>query len=155
VRTRVLRGGSFINNTNNTRAAYRNNNNPNNRNNNRGFRVSRLNFAPSRIPSVLQWCAQKLKCQLFPSRQADEYKIESPVLVVGTRFCVSAANVLVVLIFLQLSLCSRCPLWFNCTLLYSLRMAREILIRASCNAGYTPANSAAPIATANACAISP
>jgi hypothetical protein len=36
---RVLRGGSWINNQDNTRAAYRNNNNPDKRNNNIGFRV--------------------------------------------------------------------------------------------------------------------
>ncbi|MBI3891481.1 MAG: SUMF1/EgtB/PvdO family nonheme iron enzyme [Candidatus Wallbacteria bacterium] len=38
---RVLRGGSWNNNTDNLRSAYRNNNNPTNRNNNIGFRVSR------------------------------------------------------------------------------------------------------------------
>lgn len=36
---RVLRGGSFINNSRNARCAYRNRNNPDNRNNNVGFRV--------------------------------------------------------------------------------------------------------------------
>jgi hypothetical protein len=39
-RPRVLRGGSWNNNSRNARCAYRNNNNnPNNRNNNIGFRV--------------------------------------------------------------------------------------------------------------------
>ncbi|MBA3823198.1 MAG: SUMF1/EgtB/PvdO family nonheme iron enzyme [Ktedonobacterales bacterium] len=38
---RVLRGGSWNNNPQNSRAAYRNNNNRNNWNNNRGFRVVR------------------------------------------------------------------------------------------------------------------
>jgi hypothetical protein len=37
---RVLRGGSWNNNTNNLRAANRNNNTPDNRNNNIGFRVA-------------------------------------------------------------------------------------------------------------------
>ncbi len=36
---RVLRGGSWNNETRNARAAIRNNNNPDNRNNNIGFRV--------------------------------------------------------------------------------------------------------------------
>ncbi len=38
---RVLRGGSWNNNTTNLRAAYRNNNNPTNRNNNNGFRCAK------------------------------------------------------------------------------------------------------------------
>ena len=38
---RVLRGGSWNNNTNNLRVANRNNNNPDNQNNNIGFRCSR------------------------------------------------------------------------------------------------------------------
>jgi len=37
--TRVLRGGSFINNRRNARCAYRNRNHPNNWNDNNGFRV--------------------------------------------------------------------------------------------------------------------
>jgi len=37
---RVLRGGSFNNNTNNLRGANRNRNNPNNENNNIGFRCA-------------------------------------------------------------------------------------------------------------------
>jgi len=37
--TRVVRGGSWINNQRNVRCAYRNRNNPDNRNNNQGFRV--------------------------------------------------------------------------------------------------------------------
>ncbi|MFK8015915.1 MAG: SUMF1/EgtB/PvdO family nonheme iron enzyme [Gammaproteobacteria bacterium] len=35
----MLRGGSFINHSDNLRAAYRNNNDPRNRNQNVGFRV--------------------------------------------------------------------------------------------------------------------
>ncbi|MCX5640481.1 MAG: SUMF1/EgtB/PvdO family nonheme iron enzyme [Planctomycetota bacterium] len=37
---RVLRGGSWNNNTNNVRSSYRNNNTPDNTNNNIGFRVA-------------------------------------------------------------------------------------------------------------------
>lgn len=37
-RIRVLRGGSYNNNSNNCRVANRNNNNPDNSNNNNGFR---------------------------------------------------------------------------------------------------------------------
>ncbi|MCP4543640.1 MAG: SUMF1/EgtB/PvdO family nonheme iron enzyme [Chloroflexi bacterium] len=37
--SRVLRGGSFLNNNRNVRCAYRNNRNPNDRNNNIGFRL--------------------------------------------------------------------------------------------------------------------
>jgi len=40
-RNRVLRGGSWNNNTNNLRVANRNNNNPTNQNNNNGFRCVR------------------------------------------------------------------------------------------------------------------
>jgi formylglycine-generating enzyme required for sulfatase activity len=40
--TRVLRGGSWNNNTQNLRAANRNNNAPDNRNNKIGFRVCRV-----------------------------------------------------------------------------------------------------------------
>ncbi|MFN9755808.1 MAG: SUMF1/EgtB/PvdO family nonheme iron enzyme, partial [Planctomycetota bacterium] len=36
---RVIRGGSWNNNSNNCRSANRNNNNPSNTNNNNGFRV--------------------------------------------------------------------------------------------------------------------
>lgn len=39
--TRVVRGGSWNNNPNNSRVANRNRNNPDNRNNNTGFRVLR------------------------------------------------------------------------------------------------------------------
>ena len=38
---RVLRGGSWNNNANNTRATNRNNNEPTNANNNLGFRCAR------------------------------------------------------------------------------------------------------------------
>ncbi|MBK7848429.1 MAG: SUMF1/EgtB/PvdO family nonheme iron enzyme [Zoogloea sp.] len=38
-RSRVVRGGSWINNSDNCRVAYRNRNTPDNRNNNLGFRV--------------------------------------------------------------------------------------------------------------------
>ena len=47
---RVLRGGSFNNETSNVRCAVRNNDNPENRNDNRGFRVG---FAPLR--STPEW----------------------------------------------------------------------------------------------------
>jgi formylglycine-generating enzyme required for sulfatase activity len=39
---RVIRGGSWNNNANNTRCANRNNNWPNNANNNNGFRLARV-----------------------------------------------------------------------------------------------------------------
>ncbi|MES9902608.1 MAG: SUMF1/EgtB/PvdO family nonheme iron enzyme [Sedimenticola sp.] len=49
---RVVRGGSWINNSDNARASIRNNNNePDNRNNNLGFRLSCL----SHIDPVLLW----------------------------------------------------------------------------------------------------
>lgn len=41
---RVLRGGSFANNTRNARCAARNRNEPDNRNDNIGFRVAVLTF---------------------------------------------------------------------------------------------------------------
>ena len=50
---RVLRGGSWNNNTENSRSANRNNNNPNNRNNNNGFRVAR-EYAPSGKPEYMR-----------------------------------------------------------------------------------------------------
>ena len=43
---RVLRGGSFNNESQNVRAAYRNRNNPNHRNDNNGFRVVLAHASP-------------------------------------------------------------------------------------------------------------
>ncbi|MBK8656372.1 MAG: SUMF1/EgtB/PvdO family nonheme iron enzyme [Haliscomenobacter sp.] len=44
---RVVRGGSWNNNTRNCRAANRNRNNPDNRNNNNGFRLAREYARPN------------------------------------------------------------------------------------------------------------
>lgn len=44
---RVLRGGSFNNNSENARCAFRNRNNPDNFNINNGFRVVASHFFPS------------------------------------------------------------------------------------------------------------
>lgn len=43
--SRVLRGGSWINNGRNCRSANRNHNDPSNRNNNTGFRLARARHA--------------------------------------------------------------------------------------------------------------
>ena len=52
---RVLRGGSFNNNSQNARCAYRNHNDIDNLNNNNGFRVAASHF-PSRV-GISAWCA--------------------------------------------------------------------------------------------------
>jgi len=46
---RVLRGGSWNNNTNNVRSSNRNNNTPDNSNNNIGFRVSSTPDSRARV----------------------------------------------------------------------------------------------------------
>jgi hypothetical protein len=52
--SRVLRGGSWINNNDNARASYRNNNAPDNRNNNIGFRVCCVSHID---PLILHLCS--------------------------------------------------------------------------------------------------
>ena len=60
---RVLRGGSWNNNTSNLRAAYRNNNNPSNRNNNNGFRCAKTwQLASSR--GRTEDAAAKARCRV-------------------------------------------------------------------------------------------
>ena len=50
---KVLRGGSWNNNTNNLRSANRNNNDPDNRNNNIGFRcVLPVMFLEGQVPRI-------------------------------------------------------------------------------------------------------
>ncbi|MCX7421546.1 MAG: SUMF1/EgtB/PvdO family nonheme iron enzyme [Planctomycetia bacterium] len=58
---RVLRGGSWNNNSRNTRSANRNRNTPDNRNNNNGFRVVCVS-GPS-TPRAARQCAETLSGQ--------------------------------------------------------------------------------------------
>jgi len=75
---RVLRGGSWNNNHNNTRAANRNRNNPDNRNNNRGFRVVRRVVA--RTLHSQSWSmgigrAYRRRVQTYPGDEGDFIQI--------------------------------------------------------------------------------
>jgi hypothetical protein len=61
---RVLRGGSWNNNENNTRCARRNRNNPNNRNNNIGFRIVVVSHIAADLPEMRSgygWTAEALR----------------------------------------------------------------------------------------------
>ena len=55
VKRRALRGGSWINHTDNARADNRNRNNPDNRNNNLGFRVLCVSHTSAVLQQLAGW----------------------------------------------------------------------------------------------------
>ncbi|NWG05951.1 MAG: SUMF1/EgtB/PvdO family nonheme iron enzyme [Chloroflexi bacterium] len=80
IQRRVLRGGSFNNNSRNARCACRNRNNPDNLNNNIGFRVAASHFSPVQVTQdIVLRCDFRRKCSTPTRRKPRQNRRESAV----------------------------------------------------------------------------